>query len=135
MTLVEVNWKPTGRQLRQFGVISLVALPLLGWLWGGGAQVVAALAAVGLAIAVIGLAVPAAIRPVYLAMTLVAVPIGIVLGELAMLLIYFGLFLPIGLVFRLVRRDALERKLDRSAPSYWRLKKQPRGPASYFRQS
>ena len=35
MKLVEINWNPTDRQLRQFGMIALVALPALGWLWSG----------------------------------------------------------------------------------------------------
>ena len=41
MKLIEINWQPTDRQLRQFGVICLVALPALGWLWGGGTTIVA----------------------------------------------------------------------------------------------
>jgi hypothetical protein len=56
-------------------------------------------------------------------------------GELAMLLIYFGVFLPIGLLFRTAGRDALQRGFDRNRKSYWQVKKQPRDGASYFRQS
>jgi hypothetical protein len=56
-------------------------------------------------------------------------------GELAMLLIYFGVFLPIGLLFRAAGRDALQRRFDPSQNSYWQAKKQPHDIASYFRQS
>ena len=33
MKLVEVNWSPTDRQLRQFGTAALIALPLAAWWW------------------------------------------------------------------------------------------------------
>ena len=75
------------------------------------------------------------IKALFLALAIVATPIGMVVGELALLLIYFGCFLPIGLVFRLFRRDALQLTIDRQAESYWERKRQPRSAASYYRQS
>ena len=135
MKLVEINWNPTNRQLRQFGIICLFALPLLGWLWGGSLNVMGLLGVVGLVIAVAGLALPKAVKPIFLALTLVTTPIGIVIGELAMLLIYFGIFLPIGLIFRVARRDALQMKIDRKTSTYWQSKLQPNNAGSYFRQS
>jgi hypothetical protein len=35
MKLVEINWKPSDRQLRQFGWMALAGLPLAGWLFTG----------------------------------------------------------------------------------------------------
>ena len=134
MRLIEINWNPSNRQLRQFGVVCLFALPLLGWLWGGGPTVVIA-AAAGLLLAVAGMARPKMVKPAFLALTLVAAPVGIVIGEAAMLSIYFGVFLPIGLVFRMMNRDGLQLKFDRRAKTYWQPRKQPRDAASYFRQS
>ena len=125
MKLVEINWNPTSRQLRQFGIACLCALPLVGWLWGGNPQIVALLGLTGAALAAIGLMRPTALKPVFLALTIVATPIGIVIGELVMILIYFGVFLPIGLLFKLTRRDALQLKLDRTSSSYWQSKKRP----------
>jgi hypothetical protein len=78
---------------------------------------------------------PKALKPLFVALSLAATPIGIVIGEVAMLLVYFGVFLPIGLLFRLKGRDALERNIDRSAKSYFRPKRQPADPAHYYRQS
>jgi hypothetical protein len=51
-----------------------------------------------------------------------------------MLIIYFAVFLPIAMIFKLMRRDALERGIDKSAQTYWQPKKQPAGIDSYFRQ-
>ena len=115
MTLVEINWKPTDRQLRQFGIICLIALPLVGWIWGATPLVLGALVTIGLLLAVAGVAIPKALKPVFLALTILATPIGIVIGEVVMLLIYFGVFLPMGLVFRLLKRDALQIKRDQHA--------------------
>lgn len=135
MKLVEINWQPTDRQLRQFGGICSVALPAVAWLWGASLNVVAILATIGLAIALVGMIAPRALKYLFLGLSLVATPIGVVVGEVAMLVIYFGCFLPIGLVFRVLRRDALRLRLDRNATSYWESKKQPTKLASYYRQS
>lgn len=135
MRLIEINWTPTARQLRQFGLICAVALPLLAWLWGGGLWLIGAFLAAGGLLGCIGLWQPNRLRGIFLAMSIVATPIGLVIGELALLCIYFGVFLPIGLAFRILGRDALQRTIDRGRESYWEAKKQPRDAASYYRQS
>ena len=135
MTLIEINWRPASRQLRQFAVISLAIFPLLGWLWGASSAAVSLLAAIGLVIAIAGLLRPAIIRPIFLGLMIVTIPIGIVAGELALILIYVAVFIPIGILFKISRRDALKLKIDRQAKTYWQPKKQPRGPEQYYRQS
>ncbi len=135
MKLVEMNWNPTDRQLKQFGLIALVALPALGWLWSGGnLTAVCLLGAVGGLLAGLGLLVPGSLKPIFISLSVLFIPIGIVIGELALLVIYYGLFLPMAILFRLINRDRLERKLDRQAETYWKPKQQPSGPASYLRQ-
>jgi hypothetical protein len=135
MSLVQVNWRPTNRQLRQFAAICLIALPLVGWMWGGGRQTIAWLAVVGCVIAVIGALAPAILKPVFIGLTVITLPIGMVVGELTLLAVFFGILLPLGLFFRLIGRDALQLKLDRTCPTYWRPKKQPNDLGSYYRQS
>jgi hypothetical protein len=134
MKLVEINWNPTHRQLRQFAIVCLFALPLVGWIWGLGFAAVALLAVAGLVLAFVGVLFPTGVKPIFLALSIVAAPIGIIIGELAMLLIYYGVFLPIGLGFRLAKRDALQLKFDRQAKTYWQAKKRPNSLASYYRQ-
>jgi hypothetical protein len=134
MRLVEVNFHPSNRQLRQFGLIALLALPLLGWLWSGSLTVIWAAAAAGAALAAVGLVCPRAIKPVFLLLTLATIPVGMIVGELALMVLYYGLFVPLGLVFWLIGRDPLQRRLDRATSSYWQRKQQPAGPASYLRQ-
>jgi hypothetical protein len=134
MKIVEVNWTPTARQLRQFGLLCLVGFPLLGWIWSAGAQAIIWLAGIGFGLAVTGLIAPMALKPVFIGLTLIALPIGMVVSEVVMMLIYFGVFLPIGLCFKLMKRDALKRSLDRNCRSYWEVKKAPKNAGSYYRQ-
>jgi hypothetical protein len=145
MALIDIAWKPSDRQLRQFGAIALVALPMAGWLFSGkpwpvdvtraqGTAIVT-LAALGLVAAALAVFRPQALRWPFVGATLVTLPIGLVVGEIVLALIYFGMFLPVSLIFRLMGRDALERRIDPNASSYWQPKAQPAGPESYFRQS
>lgn len=135
MKLIELDWNPTDRQLRQFGGICVVVLPMLGWLWGGGDSVIALLAATGIALGAVGMVKPQALKPVFLALAIAAMPVGMLVGELAMALIFFGVLLPIGLFFRLVKRDVLQMKRDDRAKTYWQATRQSKPAASYYRQS
>jgi hypothetical protein len=135
MKLVEMNWNPSDWQLRQFGLCALAALPLLAWFWSGGRMaVVLPLAVAGVALACLGFTYPRALRPLFIALSLAALPLGLVVSELTMVLLFYGVFVPIGMVFRLLRRDSLQRRYEREATSYWQPKRQPAQVADYFRQ-
>jgi hypothetical protein len=147
MALVRVNWKPDRRQLRGFGMICLVAFGAIGcWIRfrhtfmgfdvAPGAvapvsYVLWSLAALGL---LLGLAAPTLLRPLYLGLTLVSLPIGFVVSHVIMALLFYGLFTPIGLIFRLIGRDPLERRFEREARSYWVPHETPRDVKRYYRQ-
>ncbi|MBI3865315.1 MAG: hypothetical protein HY290_25860 [Planctomycetia bacterium] len=141
MKLIDLNRNPTNTQLRQFGLACLVFLPLIGWLTTGrpltleaaNVPLLAGLAAFGLVVTIVALVWPRAVKPLFIGASLAAFPIGLVVGELAMLLVFFLVFTPMALIFRLIGRDALQRKVDRQAKSYWQPKAQPKGAASYYR--
>lgn len=135
MSLVQANFKPSDRQLRQFGTICLFALPLLGWLWSASLSVLMMLAGVGALIAVVSWVVPKLIGPLFIGLMLITVPIGMVVSELAMLLVYITVFLPIGCFFKITGRDRLQLKFDRNSATYWQPKQQPTSVKSYYRQS
>ena len=92
MRWVEINWIPSERQLRQFGWISLVAFPLLGWIWSASQQTQFWLVGLGVGLAGTGVMVPRALKPVFVGLMLLALPIGMVISEVAMVLIYIGVF-------------------------------------------
>lgn len=145
MKLVEINWNPEERILRQFGWLMLVALPFAGWmllhrpnplhLEPREQNILLVLLGIGVGAAVVGMVRPALLKWVFVGACLVALPIGLVVSEVMMLGMYFGIFLPVALVFRLIGRDALERKIDRGATTYWQKKVISGKAESYFRQS
>jgi hypothetical protein len=69
----------------------------------------------------------------YVVLTLVAFPIGFVLSHVLIAVIYYLVITPIGLLFRLVGRDAMLRRPDPSLPSYWHARPTSRPAASYFK--
>lgn len=82
----------------------------------------------------------AAIQPtwlkwVFVTASLITFPIGLVVGEVVMFSVFVLAFLPIALIFRWIGRDALQRKIDKDATTYWQKKSKPKDAASYFRQS
>ena len=62
---------------------------------------------------------PSLLKGLYLVLNAVAMPIGYVVSHVILFAIYFLIFTPIALVFRLIGRDALHRKIDRQAATYW----------------
>ena len=143
--MIRVNFNPTERQLRQFGVAALFMLPLFAWLlrgwpgpatWqGGDTALVGGFASAGVVLATLGVVYPRALRFVYLGLTLVVFPIGLVVSELILLSVFALVFTPVALVFRLIGRDALDRTIRRDSESYWRPKQSTSDPRDYFRQS
>ena len=145
MAAIELNLNPTTKQLRQFGLIGLFALPLIGWLFAGKptaaswlpahTQWVGAFAAVGGVMGLLALIRPTFLKWVFIGLSIVTFPIGFVLGEVLMFAIYMFTFLPMAMIFRMIGRDALDHKLESDVDSYWQAKQQPKDAASYFRQS
>jgi hypothetical protein len=78
---------------------------------------------------------PRSLKHVFVGLSLITLPIGLLVSEIVLLLSFFGLFLPVALAFRLLGRDALQRRLEPAAASYWQRKPTPAGVASYLRQS
>jgi hypothetical protein len=147
MALIEVNWRPAPKTLRGFGLIALVAFAALGaWAFFGqelfgvelgpdAARTAAwALGAVAALCGALALAAPRALRPLYVVLTAISLPIGFVVSHVIMALLYFGVFAPVALFFRVLRRDALNRRFERSRQSYWVEREAVTDRARYFRQ-
>jgi hypothetical protein len=137
--LIEIEWHPTGRQLRVFGVggllTSIAAALMLHFVWGEAILWMVVALAAGAALCLCSLVAPALTRIVYLALTLLAVPIGFVVSFILLAAFYFLLLTPVALVFRLIGRDALCRRFDAVAPSYWVPHKPSEDMRRYFHQS
>ena len=69
-----------------------------------------------------------------LGLTILAYPIGFVLSYVIMGFLFFGMITPLGLFFRLVGKDPLNRRFDSAAETYWSEPRPRRSKESYFRQ-
>lgn len=139
MALIELNTDPTRRQLRQFGGLWLVVvsvLAALAWRADKPATVVVVMAATAVLVPVVGWIAPRFMRWVWIGMSAVAWPIGMVVSFTVLTLVYFGIVTPIGLVMRLTGRDPLERRLEPDMGSYWspRAEEGSADPRRYLRQ-
>ena len=63
-----------------------------------------------------------------------AFPIGWTVSQVMLAVMFFGLFTPIGLVFRLLGRDPLHRTRRPGLESYWAPKPAPADLRRYFKQ-
>jgi len=133
----DIPFDPPRATLRQFAGLWLAVFAGLAC-WQGlvrhHPQAAALLALLALAIGPIGLVRPGFIRPVFVAAMVAAFPIGWTVSQILLAVLYYGAFTPIGLVFRLIGRDALERKPQPGRASYWSPKPAPDTVRSYFRQ-
>jgi hypothetical protein len=138
MAIVEVNWNPDRKQLRLFGIGGLVILTVVAFLLhqfrGLPASWACALSGFGLAVFLASLVSYAVTRAIYLALTVVTLPIGLVVSFVLMAAFYYLLLMPVGLVFRLIGRDSLRRKFDRNASTYWLPRRPPETTDRYFHQ-
>jgi hypothetical protein len=144
--LVEINFNPDNKTLRQFGVIAFVGFGILAALayyeklifsFGLGdarLTVVTIFAAVGSIALLFSLVAPKANRILYVGLTLLAFPIGFVLSYLIMGTLYFLIIGPIAVLFRIFGRDPMHRAYDSNAVTYWQSAKAPRDKDSYFHQ-
>ena len=138
MGLIDINWRPDAKECRRFGWFSLV-LPgaiagAMVYLYALPAPWAIAIGAAGAVVFVLSRIRAELARPVYVGMIVLTYPIGWVFSHLILAVFYYGLLTPIGLTFRLFRRDALQQKWDPSAPSYWHKHRPPDNVRQYFNQ-
>jgi hypothetical protein len=136
VVIVKINRHPTAKQLRQFGIVSFVFLCGIATviLWRGSPGVATGLWLFALAVVAVAFFAPARLRPLFLLLSYVALPIGMIVGYLSLALVYFMVITPIGLVLRRTGHDAISKKPDASATSYWLRRSKPSDSKGYYRQ-
>jgi hypothetical protein len=133
----DIPWTPTSRVLRQFAGLWLLVLGGLAC-WHGllrGHELAGTILAI-LAVTVgpVGLIRPRAIRPLFVCCMLVSFPIGWLVARLLLAAIFYGVFTPVALLFKLVGRDVLARQPRPDQSTYWEPKPMPSDMAGYLRQ-
>jgi hypothetical protein len=133
----DIPRNPPTSTLRGFAGIWLVWFIGLGaaaWLVREDRTAALILGLIALAVGPIGLVSPRLIRPVFVGAMVVTFPIGWVVSHLLLGAVFYCLFAPLGLLFRLIGRDALGLRRT-TVDSYWRPKPAAKDLRSYFRQS
>jgi hypothetical protein len=138
MALLELDFRPPPRALRQFAAAFLVffgglafllrfghgvSLPLTAGLWG-----------LAVAVGILGLRWPNLVQPVYAGMMAVTAPIGMLVSFVVLAVTYFLVVTPLGLARRALKGDTLKRGFDRDARTYWVKRETGKDVKRYFRQ-
>lgn len=128
--------RPTPRVLRQFAAAWLV------FLLAAAAQqmflrhrvndaaVLAVLALIGLA----GLGKPSAVRWLFVTATVIAFPIGWVMTQVVLAVMFYAVLTPLALVFRWRGRDELQLRHKPKQPSFWMTRDPERDVKRYLKQ-
>lgn len=112
------------RALRNFGLLVGGAFAALAGVaaWRAGGVPSAAGQGFGIVGAVLvlgGLVAPRALAGVYRVWIAAGIVMGFVMTRVILAVVFAVVFTPVGLLFRLLRRDPLEQRPDPAAASYW----------------
>jgi len=140
----EINWHPDGAETRKFGLTVLVGFAVISVLivLGGYAgvekfsnvpDISTYLLSAGIIIFAVSYFAPAVARPLYLIWFFVAACIGIVVSNLILMIFFYLVFAPIGLLMRLSGRDPLKLKKSPGL-SNWDACKRKTDLKRYYRQ-
>jgi hypothetical protein len=138
MRWTDIPMHPTTATLRWFAGIGtglLVTLAAVQWFANDNAIAAALLA--GCAMLAAGLAVlaPRAVRPIFVGMIIVTFPLSWLVTHLLLAAVFYCLFTPLALWFKLIGRDALALRIERDRASYWIARPSADNVRRYFRQS
>ena len=137
MAIVDINWNPSRKELKVFSLLLIVFFAIvagLAWRKGASFETSCLIAGGGAVVGIAGVLSPAFIRIVYVVWMAAVFPIGFVVSNVVLAVVFYGVVWPIGILTRLTGRDALLLRFDREAKTYWNVRQPTRDPRRYFRQ-
>lgn len=137
MALIVIDKNPSPRNLAWFGVIIAIFFGVIGtityystghltvpsWLWSA-----------GFLLAIVYYSVPPWRKAMYIGWMYLSFPIGWVISHLVLLMTYYLVVTPIGLLLRLAGKDLLDEELRPSAETYFIPRTPVTDKRQYFRQ-
>ncbi|MGA2140194.1 MAG: SxtJ family membrane protein [Verrucomicrobiia bacterium] len=133
----DISFDPTRKSLRQFAgawLVFFLACGLHQSLVRGHRQLGLVMVVAAVVVGVLGLVRPPAIRWLFVALTVLAFPIGWVVTQVMLAVMFYGVITPVAVLFRLGGRDPLGRRPSPEKASYWTPKEMPEDPRRYLRQ-
>lgn len=137
MTIVDINWNPSRKELKVFSLLLIVFFVIVACLarWKGTSSETAwVIVAAGTTVGVTGVFVPGFIRIVYRIWMMAVYPIGYLVSNTVLLIVFYAVVCPIGVLSRLAGRDILQLDFDKDASSYWNTRQPVKDARRYFRQ-
>lgn len=138
MAILDLDLNPPQRALRVFGIAAGVVF-LGGGAWAWHADWINGLVAtiaglIGVFSLLASIIWPSGNRALYIGLSVLAWPIGLVVSYIVLGALYFLVFTPLGLFFRLIGRDALHLRAPKSGGTNWTPYEKRGGLERYFRQ-
>ena len=137
MAIVDINWNPSKKELTAFSLLLIVFFAIVAFLAhskGASVETACMIAGGGAAVGIAGVLSPAFIRIVYVVWMAAVFPIGLVVSNVVLAVVFYGVVWPIGLVAKLPGKNALQLGFDREAKTYWNVRQPLKNPRRYFRQ-
>jgi hypothetical protein len=138
----DVNWNPGRADRKKFALSLIIGFPVIAAVFALGTRLASHtwkpfflwLGLIGLAVGIVLWLVPQIARPFYMVWYFLGCCMGLVVGNVLFAAFYYLLLTPMGLVMRLAGRDPLQKKLDRTTPTYWRDAEKVVDLKRYYRQ-
>ena len=137
MNLSDFPTHPTRRVLRQFAGAWLAVLLLAAarkWAWHHDNLWALALAILGVLVGGLGLIWPRTLRWLFVGLMALVSPIGWLVSQVALLVLFYVVITPLAAFMRLKGRDHLRRRPMAGETSLWRTKRSGEDLRRYFRQ-
>jgi hypothetical protein len=124
MIIEEIKSIRSGKkELRNFGITIGIALGLFGglFLWRGKTYylyffIIAAV------FFFLGIVLPSLLKLFHKGWMTISILMGWLMTRIILIILFYGILTPIGLISRLCGQDFLDKKLNKNAPSYWVLR-------------
>ena len=137
----DINWKPGPADLRKFAWSLIIGFPCIASFfflakWTTTQAMPAPpsfllLGGIGAGVGLLCILLPLLARPLYYVWYALAACIGLVMANLIFALMFYAIFLPMGLFMRFIGRDALKLRWEKKAASHW-IDAPPAPPAEHY---
>jgi hypothetical protein len=132
--MISVDLNPDKRKLRTFAMLLIAVLAGLSYVYFRSASWFDPLILfwVCFAIGLSGLLYQKPLKYIYVGLVCLTFPIGFIVSHVLLMLVFYLMFLPIGVCLRLFGHDPLNLRKPASTPSYWIKSRLQKPPKSYY---
>ena len=114
------NIKSEKSDLRKFGItIGVILLIIAGFLFWKEKESFQILLTFGVTLCILGIAIPFILKPIYWVWMIFATILGWIMTRVILSLLFYIIITPIGLALRLIGKQVLELRWNKSKQSYW----------------